>query len=200
VTAVPQRPFHVLALQQGTDAWRQWRNGVIGASDAPIIMGENPFKSRKVLLNEKRGVTEPLRGNQATAIGNLLEPIALKNYQQQTGLNVVPAVLESRGRPWQIASVDGIDAENHRVLEIKCGEKVYLHTRRYLTPPRYYVGQLQHTLAVTGYAEIDFYCYWPHHEPVLVSVKRDDAYIQRLIQAEIEFLGLMKMRLDSQHG
>jgi predicted phage-related endonuclease len=31
-------------LEQGTAKWLQWRRGVIGASEAAIIMGENRWK------------------------------------------------------------------------------------------------------------------------------------------------------------
>ena len=38
-------------LKQGTSKWRNWRKGVIGASDAPTIMGENPWKDIESLFN-----------------------------------------------------------------------------------------------------------------------------------------------------
>ena len=43
-------------IAQGTAAWHDWRATVIGSSDAPAIMGENPWKSAKTLLEEKLGI------------------------------------------------------------------------------------------------------------------------------------------------
>ncbi len=40
-------------IAQGTDSWHEWRSSVIGSSDAPVIMGENPWKSAKALVEEK---------------------------------------------------------------------------------------------------------------------------------------------------
>ena len=58
--------------------------------------------------------------------------------------------------------------------------------------PGYYRGQLQHILAVTGLPAIDFWCYWPATGgPVLITERRDDAYIARLIEAEARFWQLV---------
>ena len=49
-------PFRIIThLEQGTSRWREWRKSVIGASDAPKIMGEG-FRSSENsddLLKEK---------------------------------------------------------------------------------------------------------------------------------------------------
>ena len=42
-------------LHQNTPEWHQWRRQGIGASDAPVIMGETPFKTPKnALVDENR--------------------------------------------------------------------------------------------------------------------------------------------------
>ena len=63
-------------IEQGTDEWLEWRRGVIGASEAAIIMGDNRRIGRRQLLDEKRGLIEPFRGNDVTREGNLNEPHA----------------------------------------------------------------------------------------------------------------------------
>ena len=63
-------------IEQGTAKWLQWRRGVIGASEAAIIMGENRWKGRQQLIDEKRGLVEPFSGNDVTREGNLNEPHA----------------------------------------------------------------------------------------------------------------------------
>ena len=46
--------FTIVPLEQGSAAWLEWRGQGIGASDAPIVMGESPFMSAEELLREKR--------------------------------------------------------------------------------------------------------------------------------------------------
>jgi hypothetical protein len=40
--------------------------------------------------------------------------------------------------------------------------------------PRYYVGQLQHILAVTGLRDIDFWCYLPGLQEVHLRQLREE--------------------------
>ena len=63
-------------IDQGTEKWLEWRRGVIGASEAAIIMGDNRHKGRQQLLNEKRGLIAPFGGNDVTREGHLNEPHA----------------------------------------------------------------------------------------------------------------------------
>ena len=46
--------YKEIDLEQGSDAWLNWRNDGIGASDASTIMGENQFKSADEMLYEKK--------------------------------------------------------------------------------------------------------------------------------------------------
>ena len=48
------RPDTVVRLTQGTAEWLEWRNNGIGASDAPTIMGENPWITITELCGEAR--------------------------------------------------------------------------------------------------------------------------------------------------
>jgi putative phage-type endonuclease len=180
--------FDEVRLEQGTPTWLAWRHEGIGASEADAILGRNRWKSAKAVLKEKAG---PARTNSFTNTamerGNTLEPIARSHYQQRTGRTVEPACLQSRLHPWLRASVDGICRQNLHVVEIKCGEKVYEHSARHGSVPEYYVGQLQHILAVTGYAMIDFWVWLPDVPPILIPVPRDEVFITHLLATETAF-------------
>ena len=63
-------------LEQGSTEWLDWRRGVIGASDAATIMGENPWASSRRLLEEKLGLHQSFGGNAATREGHRLEEFA----------------------------------------------------------------------------------------------------------------------------
>lgn len=179
--------FSLVDLVQGSADWQAWRRGGIGASDAPAIMGENPWKSAKTLAREKIHRQGGNFTNAAMTLGNDLEPVARDLFAAATGVAVAPACLQSTTRPWMRASVDGICTSAPRVVEIKCGKSAYAHTEKSGTPPHYYIGQLQHIMAVTGYASIDFCCYMPGRQMLHFPVPRDEAYITRMIETEQKF-------------
>ena len=180
-------PFTVVPLEQGSDAWHAWRRQGIGASDAPTIMGENPFKSLSALLREKRATVRDRSQSAAMAMGTQLEPVARQAYIERTGRMVEPACLQSTSHDWLKASLDGLAVRQDAVVEIKCGQSAYRIAAQTGVVPTYYFGQLQHILAVTGLDAIDFWCYWPGHTPLLIEVPRDDNYITLLIQRERDF-------------
>ena len=180
------RPYTVITLDQGTEAWHHWRSQGLGASDAPTILGENPWKSRGELLHEKtHDVRTPT--NAAMARGVALEPEARRAYEERIGKPFRPVCLQSTTRGWLLASIDGLADDHSRVVEIKCGESVYRKASASRRVPDYYMGQLQHILAVTGLPEIDFWCYLPDVPQVHLRVARDEGYIRRLLVEEEKF-------------
>ena len=124
--------YVVVPLEQGTSAWLDWRDQGIGASDAPAIMGENPWKSAARLMREKLGEVKKFSGNAAMRRGNELEPLARRRYERLSGVSVDPACLQSTRHTWQRASVDGLAVDGSVVVEIKCGDSVYEKTARSL--------------------------------------------------------------------
>jgi putative phage-type endonuclease len=186
-TKLRSSPFTIVKLLQGTLEWLGWRNEGIGASDAPGIMGENPWKTAAEILSEKRGRARESEQNAVMARGTALEPEARQAYISRSGKLMQPACLQSNAYDWLRASVDGITPNHDAVVEIKCGESVYRKTSACGRVPDYYYGQLQHILAVTGLQSIDFWCYLPGRSPVLVATERDDSYIARLLEVEFQF-------------
>jgi len=186
-------PYKIVALTQGTPAWLDWRNQGLGASDAPAIMGENPWKSPERLLKEK--LNESSFGqNDAMRRGTELEPEARSRYERLTGIKVRPACLESTQFAWLRGSIDGLAHDGSSVVEIKCGESVYRHAASERQVPQYYLGQLQHILAVTGLPRIDFWCYLPGRPEIHLCIERDNHYIDRLIETETKFWQELKRR------
>src|ERR1700733_12549226 len=82
-----QKPCHftIVALQQGTPEWLEWRHNGLGSSDASTIVGENRFKTAAQLLEEKRGPARDFGQNAAMARGTELEPEARRRYIAKTG-------------------------------------------------------------------------------------------------------------------
>ena len=207
--------FHIIDHDQGSTAWLRWRHDGIGGSDAPAVMGENPWRSARALFAEKSrpsrfGPAPPepaepaITGyvvrrpalapppfdrwhRNAASRGSALEPYARDLYNRHVDGELIANCLQSRDRPWQRASLDGLCLRTWRALEIKCGDKVYAHVEATNQVPRHYVGQLQHILAVSGLTCIDFWVWVPGKPPLLITVPRDEDYIARLNAAEAAF-------------
>ena len=191
--------FTVLDLEQGSAEWLRWRHDGIGASDAAAMLGENPWRSAAVLFAEKVApprviAARPRRAPAIDLFGAVpsrrdtsLEAQARRLYIASHGSTVMPCCLVADARPWQRASLDGIDLAAGRALEIKCGSATYAQTARTGRVPGHYVAQLQQTLAVTGYASIDFWVWLPGRPPLLITEWRDEVYLERLNRVGGEF-------------
>lgn len=181
-------------LEQGTQQWRNWRKGVVGASDAPTIMGENPWASRSRLLEEKLGLQKEFEGNAATREGHQLESPARKVLENHFKQKLNPKVVQDAKEPFLAASLDAIDDSQKNIYEIKCGAKTYDQTLRSNAVPKYYRAQLQHVMMVTELEKIIFAAYRPGKETIILKVMRDERYIKQLRRAEIEFVSELKSR------
>jgi putative phage-type endonuclease len=179
-------------LKQGSQEWIEWRHNGIGASDAPVIMGKNPWKNVRDLLSKKLGPPIDDGADSKMNRGTQLEPQARNNYNQRYSSDVRPVCIQSKTFNWLKASIDGLSLDNKKIVEIKCGDSIYRKIKYNRTVPEYYHGQLQHILAITGLPEIDFFCYWPGNPDLLITIPRNDTYIERLINAETLFWDKVK--------
>jgi putative phage-type endonuclease len=151
-------------------------------------MGFNPWKSRLELWEQKVLGWEDQQDPAAIRRmeeGQRLEPIARKAYIDYMGIVVTPMVVESDEYPMLSASLDGITLDLSRAVEIKCGASSHRSARDNLIPA-YYICQLQHQMLVTGLQSIDYFSYTPD-ECICLNVKRDDEFIQELLEKELEF-------------
>lgn len=180
-------PYQIIALVERTDAWWAWRQSGIGSADAATILGEKPAKSAERLLFEKQHPPKDSGRSFVRAQGAALERAARAHYQVAVGVTVQPTCVQSVARSWQRASLDGLSADGERVVEIKCGHAAYQRAAARRRPPPHHFAQLQHILAVTGLPVIDYWCYVPSLTPLRLEVRRDDAYLARLLAAEEVF-------------
>ena len=86
--------------------------------------------------------------------------------------------------------MDGITDDFSHIVEIKCGRSAYSQANKGKVPSSYY-GQLQHRLLITGLDTVDYWCYWLGAKGILQTVNRDESYIRRLLQAEMEFTKIL---------
>jgi putative phage-type endonuclease len=175
-------------LEQGSREWHTWRKGVIGASDAPKIMGENPWGSRASLLAEKLGLVREFQGNAKTREGNSFEGDARESLETKFKLKLKPTIVQDSKEPFLAASLDAICSDHEKLFEIKAGVKAYEHTKMTKGVPDYYIGQLQHMLMVTEMESLTYAVYRPDKPLLTLTVYRKDSYIKRLRKKEKEFV------------
>jgi putative phage-type endonuclease len=175
-------------IEQGTKKWLEWRRGVIGASEAAIIMGDNRLKGRQQLLDEKRGLIEPFSGNDATREGNRNEPHARAALAKKYKQKLTPTIVQDFHEPFLAASLDAINSSKDRIYEIKCGARTYETVEILRKVPSYYVAQVQHMLMVTQMESLIFAAYRPQQQLITFEVFRNDTYIRELRRKEKDFI------------
>ena len=179
-------------LDQGTAEWHEWRKGVIGSSEAQMIMGENRWKGRQQLLDEKLGLVASFSGNAATQRGHDLEPHARKALENKYKKSLTPVVVQDVKEPFLAASLDAINSDENQIFEIKCGIKTYETVSISGVVPNYYTAQVQHMLMVTQMESMLFAAYSPGEPLITLIVNRDDKYIKELRRKEINFVNELK--------
>ncbi len=182
-----QRSYHIIPLVERTPAWWDWRRAGIGSADAATILGEKPGSSVERLLVEKQQLQHDSARYFEQARSAARERQARAHYCREFNVAVLPTCVQSVARSWQRASLDGLSEDGLRAIEIKCGRSAYDYTTARQRPARHHYPQLQHILAITELPMIDYWCYCPPHAPLRLEVRRDEAYIERLLAAEESF-------------
>lgn len=110
----------IVDIPQRTPAWHQWRNEGISASEADIVLGVSPYKTKYRLYAEKKGLILPenLDRNPHVRRGIRLEPIARRAFEDRHNTMLLSVCAESDEHPFIRASFDGID-DNGIPVEIK---------------------------------------------------------------------------------
>lgn len=179
------------AMMQNTPEWVEMRRNHIGASDAPIIMGLNPWKTPYQLWQDKMGISKEIPISARMQRGHDLEEIARQEFERQTGLIVFPQVVYHPKYEWMIASLDGIDLSSRHIVEIKCpGARDHAEALEGHVPDKY-VPQLQHQMEVVGVSKA-YYFSFDGLAGKFIEVYRDDAYSKKMIAKEQQFWECMK--------
>lgn len=180
-----------LHLQQGSAEWRAFRKTKITATDAPVIMGDNPWTSVKALMKKKISDSEDFL-NAKMQRGLDLEPEARELFAIQTGIETWPKVLV---RDWQMASLDGISECGKYIVEIKCPSETFHKMAELGKIPKHYFAQLQHQMYV---ADVDMMYYYSYDgfDGTTIEVKRNDEYIKTMLEKELEFYNKLKEIID----
>ena len=177
-------------LKQNTPEWLEMRKKYVGASDAPVIMEESPYKTPYQLWEEKLGLSHQVQ-NSSMRRGHDLEDKARDELTKMTGIFFLPQVKFHKTLGWMMASLDAIDAEGKHIAEIKCPSKLEHEGAHQGVVPKKYMPQLQHQMEV---CEVDMAIYFSFNGEAgaIVKVYRDDAYIKSMLEKEKQFFDCMQ--------
>lgn len=177
--------YTVIDVVQGSLEWLSWRNNGIGASDAPIIMGDSPWTTPYELWRMKRG--ELVRtANAAMRRGTEMELEARLAYEDKTGNIMQPICVQSIDNTWMRASLDGLSFDGDLALEIKCPGAEDHAVAMDGEVPEKYDAQLAHTLMLTGAKSMHYWSY-DGKEGALIVVFADPDYAKLLVERETAF-------------
>ena len=146
-------------MLQQTKEWHELRKTKIGASDAPVIVGVNPWKTSYQLWEEKLGLRQPKAKTAAMERGLLMEEEARQEFMKHTGIEVAPKVLVSEDIPWMMASLDGISTDGKHLVEIKCPGNDDHQLALDGVIPEKYKPQLIHQMIVANVETIFYFSY-----------------------------------------
>lgn len=161
----------------------------LGGTDAAPALGLSPFKSPLELFLEKRERRASVAENEAMHWGKLLEPVIRDEYASRTKriVRVQPATLRHPKYKFMIAHLDGV-TEDKRVFEAKTarhGEGWGIAGTDEV--PHHYLIQVQHYLAVTGYAVADVAVLIGGQDFRTYEVPADADLQQLVIEGEADF-------------
>jgi putative phage-type endonuclease len=181
------------ALIQQTEEWLKLRKSKIGASDAPVIMGQSPWKTPYQLWEDK---LSPILGTEKTSSmqrGIDLEETARELFTIKTGIKVSPKVLFHKNYEWMMASLDGISDCHKYVIEIKCPGPFDHSIALSGKIPDHYYPQLQHQMEVCDVEEMIYFSF-DGYDGTIVMVSKNPKYIEKLLEEEEKFYECMQTK------
>ena len=171
--------------------WLEYRKQGIGGSDASVVCGISRYKSPVELWLDKTGQLPPQEAGEAAYWGTQLEPFVRAEFSKRTGIEVChkSELLQSEEHPFMLANLDGtceVPDVGTCIFEAKTAS-AYKAGEWEDTIPDEYMLQVQHYMAVTGYAGA--------YIAVLIGgntfkwrfVERDEELISMLIELEAAF-------------
>lgn len=140
------------------EKWLQWRKEGIGSSDAPVIMGVSPWKTKFKLWEEKISpvLLEDYSNSYIKERGNQIEPRVRALFEVMKGESFKPALVQMSDAPFMRASLDGRSTCKRKIIEIKLlGLDDWTDAKNGMIPVKYQ-PQITHQMLVSG-ADVCFF-------------------------------------------
>jgi len=181
---------------QGSEEWERLRSGRPTSSEFKRIVtpvrgdyAAGAIKYAAEIVAQRLGVYQEPPPSFWMEWGKDHEDDAVMAYETITGnaTEKVGFVMPTFTDAWG-GSPDRI-VNGNRILEVKCPAPPTLILYKYEKKlPDEYRAQVQGLLWITGFDQADFFAWHPEIEPFLVSVERDEAYIDRMAKSMALFL------------
>lgn len=187
-------------MQQNTAEWLEWRRQGLGASDASIIMGVSPYKTRRQLWENKLKLRPDDGESFVTQLGHDFEPVARARFALETNIDLQADVCMTHPEfPYLRASLDGHCNEARAFAEIKMMGKKKIETIRQTKKPLdEHWPQVQQQFLVTKF-ERGFYIAYALDDQKkqivdyeCIQVAPDKTYIETLFKELTAFWRLIE--------
>ncbi len=188
----------LIPQEQRSEAWLEYRKNRIGGSDAPAIMELSPYCTRLKLWERKKGLVPEQPMNKAMSRGVEQEDEALEWLSMTTGQKYKSAVFSYKENDRLMASLDGINEAGDVIVEIKCSQKIFDMAKKGEIAPMYHC-QMNHQMLVTGVSKCLFVAF-DGFDGVIIEVPRDEVFIERMLEAELEFLEFLDTETPPPYG
>ncbi|APZ42513.1 YqaJ viral recombinase family protein [Acidihalobacter ferrooxydans] len=194
----------IVNLDQKSDAWLNWRQNGITATDSVVIQNKSPYKTRWRLWAEKTGKVAPddLSKNPNVIRGVENEDKARQHYESLHDDMLLPVCAEYEANPLFKASFDGISKDGFPV-ELKCPSSSVisevLEKGEASEAYQLYWWQVQHQIMVAGadHGKLCFYQLPDGDAPpqwVEFDVLRDDQAIESILQDGQNFWAMIEAK------
>lgn len=160
------------------------RTQYVGGSDVPVILGLSKYKTQFELAKEKAGIIQPEKSsNPYIQYGNKMEPLIREYINTLNSLNFHPDTFIDKENMIR-SNVDGIDLDNHILLEIK--------THGTNPTEKVYEAQMQLYFHQTGcdygwlamyHRPKDFDLEFDRENLVIKEIERDQIYIEKILDS-----------------
>ena len=173
------------------EEWLEYRKKGIGGSDASVVCGVNKYKSPIELWMEKTYKIPCSEAGEAAYWGTQLEALVRSEFTKRTGIevNTVKQILQHEDFPFMLANLDGVCQHPDLgtcVFEAKTASAYKAGEWEDKIPDEYML-QIQHYMAVTGFAGA--------YVAVLIGgntfkwkfIERDEEIISMLTELEKDF-------------
>ena len=173
------------------EEWLEYRKQGIGGSDASVVCGISRYKSPVELWLDKTGQLPPQEAGETAYWGAQLEPVVRAEFTKRTGIGVIhkSELFQSEDHPFMLANLDGICEVpdiGTCIFEAKTAS-AYKAGEWENTIPDEYMCQIQHYMAVTGYAGTYIAVLIGGNTFKWKFVERDEELISMLIELETAF-------------
>lgn len=171
------------------EQWLEERRNAIGGSDAPSVIGVNPYSSPYAVYCDKLGMLPAKEENEAMRQGTDLESYVARRFEMQTGKKVrkCNSILYNPEYPFAHANVDRLILGEDAGLECKTTSQLNMKKFKNGEYPANYYVQSMHYMMVTGAAKWYLAVLIYSKEFLVFEIERDEDEIQALAKAEKEF-------------